>query len=95
MQGEHRIMRFLAIALALMAAAVGLGGCGIAAKVNARNEMTQTEAAYKACLAQHPGNSSACDAARLAYEADLQVYRATSAGVQPGRSDTVNVISGR
>jgi len=64
-------------------------------KVNARTEMTQSDAAYKTCLAQHPGNVSACEGARLAYEADLQVYRATSAGIQPGRSDTVNVITGR
>jgi hypothetical protein len=38
--------------LVLIAAAISLplAGCGIAAKVNARNEMTQSETAYKACL---------------------------------------------
>src|SRR6266536_5947523 len=88
-------MRFPAMAMTMAAVAVGLGGCGLAAKVNARSEMTQSESAYKACLVQHPGQVSACESVRLAYEADLQMYRATSAGVQPGRSDTVNVISGR
>ena len=78
----------LPIALAL---SVALTGCGIAAKVNARNDMEQSKTAYKACLAQNPSNLHACDAAEAAYDADMRAFRATSAGVQPGYNSTINV----
>lgn len=68
-----------------------VAGCGITAKVNARDDMEISKAAYKNCLAQNAQNVTACDAARLSYEADVKAYRATSAGIQPGRNDTINV----
>jgi hypothetical protein len=68
-----------------------LSGCGIAAKVQSRNEMMQSAAAYKSCLAQNAANIHACDAAREAYDADMRMYRATSAGIQPGFNRTLNV----
>ena len=61
-------MKFSA-AIVVCAVAASLAGCGVVAKVNARNEMTQSEATYKACLAQHPQDIRPCDGARLAYEA--------------------------
>ena len=70
-----------------------LGGCGIAAKVQNRNNMQDSLAAYKGCLASHPADVQSCEGARLAYEADMQAYRATSAGILPGHNDTVNVNS--
>ncbi len=82
-------MRTLPIAMILC---VLLAGCGIAAKVDARNAMMQSEATYKACLAQNPANLHACDAARAAFDADMRMYRATSAGIQPGLNNTINVI---
>jgi hypothetical protein len=67
-----------------------IADCGVAAKVNARNEMETSKAAYKDCLARNPQNLSACEASRLSYDADIKAYRATSAGIQPGRNDTFN-----
>jgi hypothetical protein len=68
-----------------------LAGCGIAAKVQARDQMMQSEAAYKACLTQKPANPQTCEASRAAFDADMQLYRATSAGIQPGLNNTLNV----
>lgn len=64
--------------------AVLLSGCGIAAKVNARNDMQASRTAYKTCLAQHPQDIAACEGPRQAYEADLSAYQATSAATRPG-----------
>jgi hypothetical protein len=74
------------------ASAALLSGCGgIAAKVNARNEMEASKGAYKACLAQHSQDVASCEAARLTFEADMKAYRATSAGILPGTNSTINV----
>jgi hypothetical protein len=68
-------------------------GCGIAAKVNARNDTEASKAAYKACLAQNAPSPAASEGAHLAYEADVKAYRATSAGIKPGRSDTIDITT--
>lgn len=68
-----------------------LAGCSVVAKVDARNDMEKSKTAYKDCLARNPETISACEGARLAYEADLKAYRATSAGMQSGRNDTLNI----
>ena len=81
-------MKTLFIAAAMLAV---LSGCGIAAKVEARSGMQQSLAAYKACLAQNPQNVQACEGAKLAYDADMKAYRATSSGIQRGYSSTVIV----
>ena len=60
-----------------------LGGCGVAAKVNARHDMEASKVAYKACLAERGQDAAACDGLRQAYEADLSAYRATSAAIRP------------
>jgi hypothetical protein len=65
-----------------------VAGCGIAAKINARNDMQASKAVYKACLAQHQEDVAACEGPREAYEADLAAYRATSAGLRPGATIT-------
>jgi hypothetical protein len=70
-----------------------LSGCGIAAKVNARNDLEQSKAAYKDCLSQHPDDIPACAGLHTAYEADLNTYRAMTAGVQPGTNNTMKVNS--
>jgi hypothetical protein len=59
-----------------------LSGCGVAAKVNARNDMQGSKTAYKTCLAQHLEDAAACEGPRQAYEADLSAYRATSAATR-------------
>jgi hypothetical protein len=68
-----------------------LTSCGIAAKINARNDMTQSKEAYKRCLSQHANDVTACNASKLAYEADLQDFRATSSGVRNGNVTEVEV----
>ena len=50
-----------------------ISGCGIAAKVNARDDMFKSKDAYKACLAANPDNPDKCEALRRAYEADVKV----------------------
>jgi hypothetical protein len=70
-----------------------LTGCGVAAKVNARNDLEQSKAAYKECLAQHPQDVRACEGLRMSYETDLQTYKAMSSGIQPGSNSTVNINS--
>jgi hypothetical protein len=69
----------------LVAVAASLSACALAAKIDARNDMEGSKAAYKACLADNPKNVSACDALRLSYEADLKAYEATPAGMLTSR----------
>jgi len=77
--------------LSVFIAATLLGGCGVVAKVNARDDMTASKTAYKSCLLQNPSNVSACEGYRLAFEADLKAYRAASAGIQSGNNNTLNL----
>ena len=64
----------------LVAMATSLSACGLAAKMDARNDMEASKAAYKVCLAGNPKDVSSCQALQLSYEADLKAYEATSAG---------------
>lgn len=54
-----------------------LSGCAMARM----QKMDESNAAYKACLANHPKKLSACEAERLSYEADQQAVLATKAGL--------------
>jgi hypothetical protein len=56
---------------------------GCAAKINARADREASKTVYEECLAQHLQDVSACEGARQAYEADLAIYRAISAGARP------------
>jgi hypothetical protein len=58
-----------------------LAGCGVAAKVRARNDMEVSKAAYKECLRREKAE---CEGLRQAYDADLQAYRATSNALRNG-----------
>lgn len=66
-----------------------LTGCGIAAKVRARDDMEASKAQYKMCLDQNPQTPANCESARLAFEADLRAYSATSAGIRTGPTVTI------
>jgi hypothetical protein len=68
----------------ILCLALLVSGCGIAAKVTAREDMQNSKAAYKACLAANPDNPDKCEAQRRAYEADIKAYRETSKGIRPG-----------
>ena len=72
---------------------LALSGCGIEAKIDARNDMQQSKLNYKNCLANNPSDPKACESTRLAYEADIRAYKAMSAGIQPGLNSTLNVTT--
>ena len=57
-----------------------LGGCSIAAKIDARTEYQKSVADYRACLDAHPWELKACDGKRLAMEAEERAYNNLSAG---------------
>ena len=74
----------------LMVAMSFSNGCGITAKVRARDDMEASKAAYKRCLEQNPDNPSKCESLKRAYEADLKAYRETSKGIRSGYSISVD-----
>ena len=65
--------------------AASLSACGLAVRMNARNDMEGSKAAYKSCLAENPTKVSGCEALRLSYEADLKAYQATVGEVASSR----------
>jgi len=46
--------------------------------------MLKSKDAYKARIAANPDNPDKCEALKRAYEADLKAYEATSRGIRPG-----------
>jgi hypothetical protein len=80
--------QFLAIGLIPML----LSGCGIAARVDARNEYQASAANYKACLAANPAAPQNCESLRLAMETDERKYNNLSSGLNPG-SQTQNTVT--
>jgi hypothetical protein len=71
-----------------------LGGCGIAAKIDARTEYQKSVADYRACLDAHPWELKACDGKRLAMEVGERAYNDLAAGAQGGNTTTnVNLQS--
>ena len=58
-------------AFVVLAGAVAVGGCGVTAKVEARNAYQKPLAAYRACLAAHSDDApTACQSQKLAIEPD-------------------------
>lgn len=84
-------MRFALILLACFC----LAGCGVAARVDARNDYQASEAQYKTCLTANPAAPQNCEGLRMAMEADERKYNNFSAGLNPGsqRSGTVTVLN--
>ena len=72
-----------------------LSGCGISARVDARNDYQASAVNYKACLASNPAAPQNCEGLRLAMETDERKYNNLSAGLAPGnqRSDTVTILN--
>jgi hypothetical protein len=68
-----------------------LSGCGIAARVDARNEYQTSTANYKACLAANPAAPQNCESLRLVMEIDERKYNNLSAGLNPGSQTQSNV----
>lgn len=86
-------MKKLVILAPIAVACFLLSGCGIVAKVNSRNDMLKTKTEYTNCLEQHSSNTSVCNGYKAAYKADMEAYRATSAGIEPGFNNSMNINS--
>jgi hypothetical protein len=52
--------------------ALAIGGCGVAAKAQARDEMMQSKQKYTACLAQNGSEPGRCAGLKDTYEANLK-----------------------
>jgi hypothetical protein len=72
-----------------------LAGCGLAARVDARNDYQTSAANYKTCLTANPASPQNCEGLRLAMETDERKYNNFSAGLNPGsqQSGTVTVLN--
>lgn len=66
-------------------------GCGIAAKVQARDDMMAAKKAYTDCIVANATSPNACQAQRAVFDVDMEAYRATSAGIQGGSNNTLTV----
>lgn len=84
-------MKKLLILAPLAVACSLLSGCGIVAKVDSRNDMMTSRDAYTNCLTSHPNNIGACNGYKAAYKANMEAYRATSAGIMPGFNNSENI----
>jgi hypothetical protein len=71
--------------------AFSLAGCGIGARVDARNDYQASAADYKACLAANPASPQNYEGLRLAMETDERKYNNLSAGLNPGGQRSTNV----
>ncbi|MBH5372808.1 hypothetical protein [Bradyrhizobium glycinis] len=68
-----------------------LGGCGVAAKIEARNDYRTSADQYKACLAANPAAPQNCEGLRLAMETDERKFNNMSAGTNPGSQTSHNL----
>jgi hypothetical protein len=80
------------LALAPLIVALGLAGCAVAAKVDAREHYQQSLANYRVCLTAHPDNAKACESQRLIMEADERAYNDLTAGAQQGATRAHNIV---
>lgn len=78
--------------LVLLSAALLLAGCGIAAKIDAREHYQQSLTAYRACIGSNGSNPKACEGQRIAMEVDERAFNNMSAAVQEGGNRTGNLI---
>ena len=63
---------------------IPLAGCGLTARIDARQEYQASAANYKGCLASNASAPQNCEALRLAMETDERKYNNLSAGLNPG-----------
>jgi hypothetical protein len=78
-------------ALLTFVAVASLTGCGIAARVETRNEYQASTTAYKACLAANESAPQKCEARRLAMEADERRFNNIAASTTEGGSKAASV----
>jgi hypothetical protein len=72
--------------ISIISLTVTLSGCGIAAKIDARNDYRASVTAYMECLATHATKD--CEGLRLAMEADERQHNAPAADTAGGNSAT-------
>jgi hypothetical protein len=77
--------------IGIVALGAALSGCGIAARVDSRNDYQVSTANYKNCLAANPASPQNCEGLRLAMEADERKYNNLSAGLNPGSQSSTNL----
>lgn len=77
--------------VAIIFSAALLAGCGIAAKIEARNDYKTSAEQYKACLTANPASPQSCEGLRLAMETDERKFNSMSAGTNPGSQTSHNV----
>jgi hypothetical protein len=71
-------------------------GCGVTARIDARQEYQASAAQYKSCLAANPSAPQNCESLRLALEIDERKYNNLSAGLNPeGQRTGVLTIQNR
>jgi uncharacterized protein YceK len=68
-----------------------VGGCAVAARVDARKDYQVSTDNYKQCLAAHAAAPRECEGLRLAMEADERKYNNLSAGLTPGSQNSSNI----
>ena len=88
-----KLCKAAALALVGWYLMIAVSGCAVAAKVHTRNDMMQSKTEYTDCLRANSSEPQKCAGLKEAYEADLQAYRATSAGTSPGYSVSVDQSS--
>lgn len=79
------------IGIAGIAGALLLSGCGLAAKIDARQGYQRAVVAYQGCLSTHQADTSACNADKFSMDAARQEYEEMTAGLSPGSIRSVNV----
>jgi hypothetical protein len=72
---------------------VMLSGCGIAARVDARNDYQVSSANYKACLTANPAAPQNCEGLRLVMETDERKFNNISAAPGAQRSQTLTILN--
>ena len=75
-------MHKAASTLLALTTAVGLTGCGLASRIDARRNYEASTAAYRACVTTNP--PQACEGKRLAMEADERAFNAITAPASRG-----------
>ena len=85
---KARTIVFVAIILTFSACGVAAKN-GVAAKIDARNDLEQSKIAYKQCLNENSNATDKCAAQKEVYRTDLQAYEALSRGIRNGPSISV------
>jgi hypothetical protein len=76
---------------ALLLVVLMLSGCGLAARMEARDDYKVSTAKYKECLGANSAAPQRCEGLRLAMEADERKFNAITASQGDGRTANINI----